>query len=128
MHGYEIIQEITDRTGGTWSPSPGSVYPGLQRLGEEGLVDKCFEDGKISYTLNSTGRSRAAEVTRSQPPWELALEDQDPDWAQIRKQVKQLEAAVWQFREVGSEAPKKAAIVVLVNARRALHEILAEAD
>jgi len=58
----------------------------------------------------------------------VTLEDEDPDWAQLRRQVKQLEAAVWQFRDIGSQAPKKSAIAVIAEARRALHKILAEAD
>ena len=48
MHGYQIIQEITDRTDGVWQPSPGSIYPTLQQLEDEGLVRAEQSDGKNS--------------------------------------------------------------------------------
>src|SRR3954467_6272028 len=38
MHGYQMIQELAERTGGEWRPSPGSVYPTLQLLEETGLI------------------------------------------------------------------------------------------
>src|SRR4030088_2746910 len=38
MHGYQVIQELSERSGGMWRPSPGSVYPTLQLLEDEGLV------------------------------------------------------------------------------------------
>lgn len=73
MHGYQIIQEISRRSGGRWNPSPGSIYPTLQMLEDEGLViGQQSEDGKRLFELTDDGR---AEVARSagashHKPWE----------------------------------------------------------
>ena len=58
MHGYEMIQEIGERSGGAWKPSPGSVYPTLQLLEDEGLIISASEGGKKLFTLTDPGRSR----------------------------------------------------------------------
>jgi DNA-binding PadR family transcriptional regulator len=56
MHGYEMIQEIEERTGGAWSPSAGSIYPTLQLLEDEGLIEGTESDGKRRFTLTDSGR------------------------------------------------------------------------
>ena len=56
MHGYQIIQELAERTGGVWQPSPGSVYPTLQQLADEDLVrEASSESGKRVYELTDAG-------------------------------------------------------------------------
>ena len=67
MHGYQIIQELTERTEGVWRPSPGSVYPTLQQLEDEDLiVPSASETGKRVFELTDAGR----EVAASAPvPW-----------------------------------------------------------
>ena len=61
MHGYQIIQELTERTGGVWRPSPGSVYPTLQQLEDEELVrESAPESGKRVYELTDDGRKALA--------------------------------------------------------------------
>lgn len=59
MHGYEMIQEIGERSGGAWRPSPGSVYPTLQLLEDEGLIVSESEGGKKLFTLTEAGRAEA---------------------------------------------------------------------
>lgn len=59
MHGYEMIQEIGERSGGAWKPSPGSVYPTLQLLEDEGLIVSASEGGKKLFTLTEHGRGEA---------------------------------------------------------------------
>src|SRR5688572_9207401 len=51
MHGYQIIQEIDDRSGGSWKPSPGSVYPTLQLLADEGLIKAEESNGRKTYSI-----------------------------------------------------------------------------
>ncbi|MEU5098129.1 PadR family transcriptional regulator, partial [Streptomyces sp. NPDC020996] len=59
MHGYEMIQEIAERSGGAWKPSPGSVYPTLQLLEDEGLIVSESEGGKKLFSLTGAGREAA---------------------------------------------------------------------
>src|SRR6266567_4286449 len=55
MHGYQVIHELTDRSGGMWRPSPGSVYPTLQLLEDEGLVRSEEVEGKRIFQLTEAG-------------------------------------------------------------------------
>ena len=59
MHGYQIITELADRSGGDWRPSAGSVYPTLQQLTDEGLVRDQEQDGRRVYELTDSGRAEA---------------------------------------------------------------------
>jgi len=68
MHGYEMIQELDARTNGIWRPSPGSVYPTLQLLEDEGLIEATAEGGRKSYQLTADGRPEA-ETAAQNPPW-----------------------------------------------------------
>ncbi|NTW38313.1 MAG: helix-turn-helix transcriptional regulator [Cellulomonadaceae bacterium] len=60
-HGYELITALSDRFGGTYRPSPGTVYPRLARLEEEGLVRRVEDGRKGTYTLTDAGRRELAE-------------------------------------------------------------------
>jgi hypothetical protein len=57
MHGYQIMQAMSDRTGGAWRPSPGAVYPTIAQLEDEGLVTTQEEGGRRLVTLTSEGRA-----------------------------------------------------------------------
>ena len=70
MHGYQIINEIADRSGGSWKPSAGSVYPTLQLLADEGLIEADEQNGRKTYSLTEAGRAVAAEHTETPAPWE----------------------------------------------------------
>ncbi len=59
-HGYELITALSDRFGGTYRPSPGTVYPRLARLEEEGLVTRSDEGRKGTYALTDAGRAELA--------------------------------------------------------------------
>ncbi|MFZ8278296.1 PadR family transcriptional regulator, partial [Staphylococcus aureus] len=73
MHGYQIIREIEERSGGSWKPSPGSVYPTLQLLTDEGLVRAEESGGRKTYSLTEEGRAAAGEETTERTaPWESA--------------------------------------------------------
>lgn len=60
-HGYQIIQDIAERSGGAWRTSPGSVYPALAALQDEGLVDDEKIEGRRVYSLTPSGREHVAE-------------------------------------------------------------------
>lgn len=67
-HGYELITALSDRFGGTYRPSPGTIYPRLARLEEEGLVRRTEDGRKTTYALTDAGRheldSRRADLAR----------------------------------------------------------------
>src|SRR5437879_9066911 len=60
-HGYDVMQNLEDKTGGAWRPSPGSVYPTLQLLEDEGLVRSTERDGKCVFEITEAGRTESAE-------------------------------------------------------------------
>lgn len=125
MHGYEIIQELAERTNGLWKVSPGSVYPTLQMLEDEGLVLAEEDAGKRRFSLTESGRAAAAEASAGKPPWEDVLEGIDPSTAKLRETVAQLVGAVVQIGQVGTVEQQTEAATVLDETRRRLYSILA---
>jgi len=71
MNGYQIIQQISERSGGLWQPSPGSVYPALAQLEDEGLIALQEADGtRRAYALTDQGRGYvAAHPDEVNEPW-----------------------------------------------------------
>lgn len=126
-HGYEIISEIAERSGGFWRPSPGSVYPTLQLLADEGLVTSRDEGGKKLFELTEAGRT-AAEAQEGTPPWEQIAQDVDPAEVNLRKAGATLAAAAIQVSQAGTPNQKRRAVEVLNEARRALYGILGEVE
>jgi DNA-binding PadR family transcriptional regulator len=127
MHGYEMIQEIAERSGGAWRPSPGSVYPTLQLLEDEGLISSATEGGKKLFTLTETGRTEAEAV--SEAPWQDA--GRGIDWEalhEIRKAGGGLAEAFRQVWATGTPEQRDKALVVINEARRRLYLILADED
>ncbi|MEV0600635.1 PadR family transcriptional regulator [Streptomyces sp. NPDC050315] len=125
MHGYEMIQEIAERSGGTWKPSPGSVYPTLQLLEDEGLIASRSEGGKKLFELTEEGRT-AAE-SGSDAPWEEA--GRGVDWEAMNEVRKAGGGLVEAFRQVwatGTPEQREKAITVVNRARKELYLILAE--
>jgi DNA-binding PadR family transcriptional regulator len=128
MHGYEMIQEITERSGQYWRPSPGSVYPTLQLLADEGLVAITEgSGGKRHYELTDDGR-QAATRHEDNPPWEQITQDVDPVDESLRGAIGQLMGATVQVANAATERQKRRAIEVLNGARRELYAILGETD
>jgi DNA-binding PadR family transcriptional regulator len=125
MHGYQIIQEITDRTDGVWQPSPGSIYPTLQQLEDEGLVRSEQRDGKNVFELTDEGRS-VVEADTTTPPWERMGANVEGDLLSLRDAAFQVGAAVMQVGRTGSEAQVEQARAILDEARRELYRILAD--
>jgi DNA-binding PadR family transcriptional regulator len=126
-HGYEIIGEIGERSGGFWKPSPGSVYPTLQLLADEGLVTMQEDGGKRLFELTDTGRA-AAESQDSVPPWEHIAHEVDPNEVNLRKAGATLIAAAIQVSQAGTPGQQARAVDVLNEARRAIYGILGEVE
>ena len=124
MHGYQIIQEVGERTGGAWRPSPGSVYPTLQQLEDEELVRAVQGDGRRVFELTDTGREQASALP-SATPWESAGEGND-DLAALRDTAFQLLGATRQVAMAGSAKQIESAQAILKEARRGIYQLLAE--
>ncbi|MDI3424200.1 PadR family transcriptional regulator [Streptomyces luteolus] len=127
MHGYEMIQEIAERSGGAWKPSPGSVYPTLQLLEDEGLIVSETEGGKKLFSLTEAGTSAADEGPEA--PWEDAGRGVDWDTInEIRQAGFGLMEAFGQVWKTGSAEQRQKALAVVNEARKKLYLILADED
>ena len=125
MHGYEMIQEIAARSNGLWKPSPGSVYPTLQLLEDEGLITASETDGsKKLFELTADGRAAAEKVETA--PWDEINENADPAALNLRSATGQLFGAVAQSAHAASEEQQQRIIEILNNARREIYQILGE--
>jgi DNA-binding PadR family transcriptional regulator len=127
MHGYEMIQEIAERTQDLWRPSPGSVYPTLQLLDDEGLITGSESEGsKKLFELTDEGRA-AAEKVRT-PPWEEIAEGVDSGQVDLRTALGQLFGAVAQSAYAASAEQQQRILAILKNARREIYTLLAESE
>lgn len=127
MHGYEMIQEIAERSGGAWKPSPGSVYPTLQLLEDEGLISSESEGGKKLFSLTEEGRAAADEGAEA--PWEEASRGIDFEaLGEIRQAGFGLMEAFGQVWKTGTKEQREKALAVLNDARKKLYLILADED
>lgn len=129
MHGYEMIQELASRTGGVWRPSPGSIYPTLQLLEDEGLIVGTVDEsggGRKRFTLTDAGREEAASV--APPPWEEFAPETISSWTEIRDAGFQAMNALRQVLMNGTDEQRARAAQVLDETRRKLYAILAEID
>jgi DNA-binding PadR family transcriptional regulator len=124
MHGYQIMQAMSDRTGGAWRPSPGAVYPTIAQLEDEGLVTTQEEGGRRLVTLTPGGRTYLEERSARLGDPFADFADQ-PSWPDLREPMQELQAAARQIVMSGSTAQVKAAAQVLAQARRSLYLILA---
>jgi len=127
MHGYQIMQRLEERSGGMWRPSPGSVYPTLQMLEDEGLIKGEELDGKRVYTLTEAGRTAASESReRHGAPWEAEEGEEQSPRFRLRRSVFQLGAAVKQVGVAGDAQQVQQALEILAEARKCLYNLLAE--
>jgi DNA-binding PadR family transcriptional regulator len=126
-HGYEIIQEIAERTGGVWQPSPGSIYPTVSQLEDEGLVRTEKVDGRRVVHLTDEG-TRYVEEHRAElnAVWEGVGRDVDDDAAALWEQLAQLHAAAHQVMSAGTPEQITAAGAALAEARKTIYRLLAE--
>jgi DNA-binding PadR family transcriptional regulator len=125
MHGYEMIQQIAERSNGIWRPSPGSVYPTLQLLHDEGLITASQTDGsKKLFELTEEGRAAAEKVET--PPWDEIAEGADPGHIRLRAAMGQLFGAVAQSAHTATAEQQQRIVDIINNARREVYGILGE--
>ncbi|MEV4355947.1 PadR family transcriptional regulator [Nonomuraea sp. NPDC004186] len=126
-NGYQIIQEIAERSEGGWKPSPGAVYPALQQLTDEGLVISEESEGRKTFRLTEAGRnyieSHADEV---RAPWDEMRPDIDDNTADLWHIARQSAFAMMQVLQTGNDAQIREARKTLIETRRKLYQILAD--
>ena len=123
-HGYEVIQALEEKTDRAWRPSPGSVYPMLQMLEDEGLARSSERDGKRVYELTDAGKAEAAERVEEAggPPWSATANP----LGSLRGAVMQLHEAARQVGGTGTPEQVERAVQIVTDARKQLYSILAE--
>lgn len=126
-NGYQIIQEISERSGGVWRPSPGSVYPALQQLEDEGLIRaEATEGGRRQYLLTTEGQEyAAAHPEELAAPWDMVARSVGSEAIELRSLLGQVAMAAVQVVRVGNEAQVAQAHEILTEARRSMYRILA---
>lgn len=129
LNGYQIIQEIEARSGGEWRPSPGAVYPALQQLADEGLIEAEESDGRKTFRLTAEGRDYVeAHEEEMNAPWEAMTSDVRDDIRDLFRSAARTGAALMQIVQAGSEGQVAEAKAILTETRRRLYHLLAEDD
>jgi DNA-binding PadR family transcriptional regulator len=128
-NGYEIMQLVEERSEGVWRPSPGSVYPALAQLEDEGLIRSTEVDGRKLFAITDEGRELLAQRGPDRPaPWEQISGDAGSEHVQFGKLIREVAFASAQLARTGSPAQLAAAREVLAQARRELYRILGEGE
>ncbi|MFE7225825.1 PadR family transcriptional regulator [Nocardioides sp. NPDC057577] len=147
INGYQVIQQISERSSGEWRPSPGSVYPTIQQLEDEGLVESDDEHGRRAIRLTETGKTYATEhadeLAAVWKPFDKAVDNAREQsrggrggqgmgdlagFGILGGELAQVLPAVWQLATSGTDAQRQAAADVLADTRRKLYGILAAGD
>jgi DNA-binding PadR family transcriptional regulator len=125
--GYGLMAEIERRSDGAWRPSPGSMYPTLAMLEEEGLIRPQAGEGRTPYELTDAGRAHVEEHReRLGEPWARSAQGFGEERLELRGLIGQLGAAAFQVATAGDDAQIAQAKDILTETRRALYRILAD--
>ncbi|WP_418275595.1 PadR family transcriptional regulator [Isoptericola jiangsuensis] len=126
-HGYQIITDITERSDGTWQPSPGAVYPAIAQLQDEGLVSVADDGGRRLASLTDAGRTYL-ESHRDElgTPWEQTDDPRRGGHRELRTALHALHGAVEQVGRTGTPEQTAKAVEILTTARREVYLLLAE--
>lgn len=124
MHGYQIIHEVETRSGGVWKPSPGSVYPTLQLLADEGLVESQEANGRRTYSLTAAGREAADAESQAPAPWLEGSRRAAGPGGSLAAAGLQIAKAAAEVARRGSAAQVEQASKILDEATEALKRVL----
>jgi DNA-binding PadR family transcriptional regulator len=128
-NGYQIMQEVEERSDGVWRPSPGSVYPALAQLEDEGLIRTETDDGRKLLQITDAGRKVLQERGEDRPaPWEEAAGDLGDQYRDLARTMHQAAGAFAQVMRTGSPDQIAKAREVLDRTRRDLYGILADGE
>jgi DNA-binding PadR family transcriptional regulator len=125
-NGYQLMQAIEERSEGMWRPSPGSVYPTLAQLEDEGLVRSVEAEGARRFELTDAGREHLTGRVDEPAPWAPAAEEAENPLTELGPLVIQIGKATFQVASVGDQAQRDRARALLAETRSALYRILAE--
>lgn len=132
VNGYQVIQLIAERSNGAWRPSPGSVYPTISQLLDEGLVEADDERGRRTLRLTAEGTTyvadHAEELAAVWAPFESRRRAQSSEFAGLKPEIGQVMGAVWQIITTGTDQQRSDAVEILVETRRRLYGLLADAE
>ncbi|WP_211352283.1 PadR family transcriptional regulator [Nocardioides albertanoniae] len=147
INGYQVIQQISERSSGEWRPSPGSVYPTIQQLEDEGLVESDDEHGRRAIRLSAAGKTYAAdhsdELAAVWKPFDKAADNARAQgrggrggqgvgdlagFGILGGELAQVLPAVWQLATSGTDSQRQAAADILADTRRKLYGLLAAGD
>jgi DNA-binding PadR family transcriptional regulator len=128
MHGYQIITELTERSGGVWQPSPGSVYPTLSALEDQGLVTADTSEGRRVFQLTPEGRTEAEAAGDGPAPWEDAASSADRSLVDLKLLMVQVMKATKQVAEAGTVTQIRSVADILTDARRKIYLVLADGN
>jgi DNA-binding transcriptional ArsR family regulator len=123
MHGYEMLEELSRRTQELWRPSPGSLYPALRLLEDQGLVRSVVAGGRRRFEL--TGEGRALGNPGGPAPWESMVSSADQGAIALRGALREVEMAVSQVAEAGTIGQKTQVEGMLSDLRRQIYLLLA---
>jgi DNA-binding PadR family transcriptional regulator len=123
------MQEVEERSGGVWSPSPGSVYPALSQLEDEGLIRSEEGEGRKLFALTDAGRELLSQRPADRPaPWEEASDSVSASRHELGRLMRDAASAFAQVMRTGSESQIASARDVLARTRKELYRILADGD
>ncbi|MGH3882216.1 MAG: PadR family transcriptional regulator [Pseudonocardiaceae bacterium] len=125
MHGYQLMQAITERTSGAWQPSPGAIYPTLSQLEDEGFIDTLAQGGRKLATLTDAGQAYLRSRGETLPDPFAEFTARCAGNSELRDALEELRDPVRQLAR-GNSQQVQAAQQVLTEARRSLYLILAE--
>jgi DNA-binding PadR family transcriptional regulator len=127
FNGYQLIHQIDERSGGIWQPSPGSVYPALQLLEDEGLVRAEEAEGRRAFHLTDAGRAHVEERREElEAAWNSVTGAMDETMLELRGLFDQVGIALKQVVHVGTPQQLAEARKLLATTRRQLYRILAD--
>jgi DNA-binding PadR family transcriptional regulator len=125
-NGYQIMSEIEERSNGAWRPSPGAVYPALQQLADEGLVEAEESGGRRTFSLTDAGRRYVEEnPERARAAWESMAEGGGTEIPGLFAQAARLGGSIVQMAHAGTPEQVQAAEALLDATRRRMYQILA---
>jgi DNA-binding PadR family transcriptional regulator len=132
MNGYQVIQQIAQRSNGVWKPSPGSVYPTIQQLEDEELVEGTDQDGRRLLRLTEAGRryveEHPDELAATWRPFEEGVPSSTEGTPDLKPVAGQVMAAVWQVMTSGTRQQRAEAVEILAETRRQLYGLLADGE